>query len=59
MCNDLDVTFTTYLEAKDNYQIDSTYLQQLEQTKKQLHDYIYSNWDVEDIVVTRDKSGFC
>ena len=47
MCNDLDVTFTTYLEAKDNYQIDSTYLQQLEETKKQLEDYVYNNFDVD------------
>ena len=59
MCNDLDVTFTNYLAAKNNYKVDINYLQQLEQIKKQLNEYIYSNWDVEGIVVTRDKSGFC
>ena len=59
MCNDLDVTYNTYISAKDNYVVDSNYLKQLEQTKKQLNDFIYGNWDVEGIVVTRDKSGFC
>jgi len=31
----------------------------LEQTKKELNEYIYSNWDVESIVITKDRSGFC
>ena len=53
MCNDLDVTFTNYLAAKNNYKVDVNYLQQLEQTKKQLNDFIYGNWDVESIIVDR------
>ena len=53
MCNDLNVTFTIYLEAKDNYQIDSTYLQQLEETKKQLEDYVYNNFDVDFFINER------
>jgi len=59
MCNDLDVTYNTYISAKDNYVVDSNYLKQLEQIKKELNEYIYSNWDVERIVITKDKSGFC
>ena len=60
MCNDLDVTFTTYLEAKDNYKVDINYLQQLEQTKKELNDFIYGNWDVESIIVDRKyRHGRC
>ena len=57
MCNDLDVTFTTYLEAKDNYQIDSTYLQQLEETKKQLEDYVYNNFDVDFFINNERRSN--
>ena len=53
MCNDLDVTFTNYLASKNNYKVDVNYLQQLEQTKKQLNDFIYGNWDVESIIVDR------
>ena len=59
MCNDLDVTYNTYISAKDNYIVDTNYLKQLEQTKKELNDYIYSNWDVARIVTTKDRSGFC
>ena len=54
MCNDLDVTFTNYLAAKNNYKVDVNYLQQLEQTKKQLNDFIYGNWDVESIIVDKN-----
>ena len=54
MCNDLDITYNTYISAKDNYVVDSNYLKQLEQTKKQLNDYIYGNWDVESIIVNRN-----
>ena len=59
MCNDLDVTYNTYISAKDNYVVDPNYLKQLEQTKKQLNDYIYGNWDVESIIVNRggEKEG--
>ena len=53
MCNDLDVTFTNYLAAKNNYKVDVNYLQQLEQTKKQLNDFIYGNWDVDRLLVDR------
>jgi len=57
MCNDLDVTFTNYLAAKDNYVVDPNYLKQLEKTKKELNDFIYGNWDVERIIVNKGKSG--
>ena len=61
MCNDLDVTYNTYISAKNNYVVDSNYLKQLEQTKKELNDYINSNWDVESIIVNRQggASGGC
>ena len=57
MCNDLDITYNTYISAKNNYKVDVNYLQQLEQTKKQLNDFIYGNWDVESIIVDRDVRG--
>ena len=57
MCNDLDVTFTNYLAAKNNYKVDVNYLQQLEQTKKQLNDFIYGNWDVDRLLVDRSVYG--
>ena len=56
MCNDLDVTYNTYISVKDNYLVDPNYLKQLEQIKKELNDYINSNWDVESIIVDR-RSG--
>ena len=60
MCNDLDVTYNTYISAKDNYKVDINYLQQLEQTKKELNDFIYGNWDVESIIVDRKyRHGRC
>ena len=53
MCNDLDVTFTTYLAAKDKYNIDDSYLEELNKTKKQLNDFINGNWDVDSLIVAR------
>ena len=53
MCNDLDVTFTTYLTAKDKYNIDDSYLEELNKTKKQLNDFVYSNWDIENLINVR------
>lgn len=53
MCNDLDVTFTTYLAAKDKYNIDDSYLEELNKTKKQLNDFVYGNWDVDRLVVDK------
>ena len=56
MCNDLDVTFTTYLAAKDKYNIDDSYLEELNKTKKQLNDFVYGNWDVDSLIVDRGRS---
>ena len=53
MCNDLDVTFTKYLAAKDQYNIDDSHLEELNKTKKQLNDFVYGNWDVDRLVVNR------
>ena len=53
MCNDLDVTFTTYLTAKDKYILDDSYLEELNKTKKQLNDFVYGNWDVDRLVVDK------
>ena len=60
MCNDLDVTFTTYLAAKDKYNIDDSYFEELNKTKKQLNDFVYGNWDVDRLIVDRqDRDGGC
>merc|ERR1711871_102013 len=53
MCNDLDVTFTTYLAAKDKYNIDDNYLEELNKTKKQLNDFVYGNWEVDSLIVDK------
>ena len=55
MCNDLDVTFTTYLAAKDKYILDDSYLEELNKTKKQLNDFVYGNWDVDSLIVDRGR----
>ena len=54
MCNDLDVTFTTYLDAKDKYNIDDSYLEELNKTKKQLNDFVYGNWEVDSLINNRN-----
>ena len=61
MCNDLDVTFTTYLTAKDKYILDDSYLEELNKTKKQLNDFVYGNWDVDSLIVdkNRGRNGGC
>ena len=33
-CNDINVTYNTYISAKDNYAVELNYLKQLEQTKR-------------------------
>ena len=53
MCNDLDVTFTTYLAAKDKYILDDSHLEELNKTKKQLNDFVYGNWDVDSLIVDK------
>ena len=53
MCNDLDVTFTTYLAAKDKYILDDSYLEELNKTKKQLNDFVYGNWEVDSLINNR------
>ena len=57
MCNDLDVTFTTYLTAKDKYNIDDSYLEKLNKTKKQLNDFVYGNWDVDSLIVDKARGS--
>lgn len=55
MCNDLDVTFTTYLAAKDKYILDDIYLEELNKTKKQLNDFINGNWEVDSLIVDKNR----
>ena len=60
MCNDLDVTFTTYLAAKDKYILDDNYLEELNKTKKQLNDFVYGNWEVDSLINNRaGQLGHC
>ena len=60
MLNDLDLTLTDYLNAKDKYILDDSYLEELNKTKKQLNDFVYGNWDVDRLIVDRQHhQGHC
>ena len=55
MCNDLQITFNQYIAAKDEYNLDATYLEELNKTKKQLDEYVNSRWNVQELVGGRQK----
>ena len=57
MCNDLQITFNQYIAAKDKYNLDATYLEELNKTKKQLDEYVNSRWNVQELVGGRKKRG--
>ena len=61
MCNDLQITFDQYIAAKDKYNLDATYLEELNKTKKQLDEYVNSRWNVQELVDGRKRrnSHFC
>ena len=56
MCNDLDIVFEKYIAAKDKYNLSDEYLAELNKTKKQLDDFVFSNFPVEELVVGRGYS---
>ena len=59
MLNDLDLTFTDYLNAKDKYQLTEETkkcIEKAEQLKEQLNKLANDNWVVEDLFVDMYKS---
>ena len=54
MLNDLDLTFTDYLNAKDKYQLTEETkkcIEKAEQLKEQLNKLANDNWVVENLFV--------
>ena len=54
MLNDLDLTFTDYLNAKDKYQLTeeiNKYIAEGEQLKEQLNKLANDNWVIEELFV--------
>ena len=54
MLNDLDLTFTDYLNAKDKYQLTEETkkcIEKVEQLKVQLNKLANDNWVIEDLFV--------
>ena len=57
MCNDLGLVFDEYIAAKDKYNLSDEYLAELNKTKKQLNDFVNSNWNVEEFIGNRSRRG--
>ena len=53
MCNDLGLVFDEYIAAKDKYNLSDDYLAELNKTKKQLDDFVFANFPVEELVDDR------
>ena len=49
MCNDLGLIFDEYIAAKDKYNLSDEYLAELNKTKKQLDDFVFANFPVEEL----------
>ena len=60
MLNDLDLTFTEYVNAKDKYQLteeNKKCIEKAEQLKEQLNKLANDNWVVEDLFVDMNRGG--
>ena len=60
MLNDLDLTFTDYLNAKDKYQLteeNKKCIEKAEQLKEQLNKLANDNWVIEDLFVDLYNGG--
>jgi len=53
MCNDLGIVFDEYIASKDKYNLSDEYLAELNKTKKQLNDFVFANFSVEELVNNR------
>ena len=53
MCNDLGIVFDEYITAKDKYNLSDDYLAELNKTKKQLEDFVFANFPVDELVDDR------
>ena len=60
MCNDLGLVFDKYIAVKDKYNLSDEYLAELNKTKKQLNDFVFANFPVEELVNNRQgRQGTC
>ena len=57
MCNNLGLVFDEYIAVKDKYNLSDEYLAELNKTKKQLNDFVNSNWNVEEFRGNRSRRG--
>ena len=60
MLNDLDLTFTEYVNAKDKYQLTEETkkcIEKAEQLKVQLNKLANDNWIIEDLFVDMYRGG--
>ena len=55
MCNDLGLVFDEYIAAKEKYYLSDEYLAELNKTKKQLDDFVFANFPVEELVGDRHR----
>ena len=53
MCNDLGLVFDEYTASKDQYNLSDEYLAELNKTKKQLDDFVFANFPVDELVDDR------
>ena len=56
MCNDLGIVFDEYIATKDQYNLSDEYLAELNKTKKQLNDFVFDKFPVEELVGGRRSS---
>ena len=49
MCNDLGLVFDEYIAVKDKYNLSDEYLAELNETKQQLEDFVFTNFPVEEL----------
>ena len=49
MCNDLGIVFDEYIAVKDKYNLPDEYLAELNETKQQLEDFVFTNFPVEEL----------
>ena len=60
MCNNLGLVFNEYIAVKDKYNLSDEYLAELNKTKKQLDDFVFANFPVEELVSSRNyRRGGC
>ena len=60
MCNDLGLVYDEYIAVKDKYNLSDEYLAELNKTKKQLDEFVFANFSIEELVGDRKhRDGGC